>query len=158
VKARAELAKALDAWPGMQAARAALQKIDAGGTAQVELVPELVRPWGDGEALQQALDRYSVVQAAMGSARVTFQAHFLALPGAVGSGPLAKPKPKACPFGELAPSWKSAQDALATYERLGVQLEAEYRFLMRHDEAGLGAGLLPNAREQLAEAKKSFKL
>jgi tetratricopeptide (TPR) repeat protein len=156
--ARTELAAALSAWPGMQAARSALQKIDAGGTAQVELVPELVRPWGDGEALQQSLDRYATLQASMASVRVTFQSHFLALLGAVGSGPLARPKPHACPFGELAPSWKAAQDALATYERLGVELEAEHQFLMRHDAAGLGAGLLPNAREQLADVKKSYKL
>jgi Flp pilus assembly protein TadD len=159
--ARTELAAALAAWPGMQAARSALARIDAGGSVQVELVPTLVRPWGDGEALQQALDRYAQVQAAMASVRVAFQSHFLQLLGAVGSGPMARVKAgsvRSCPFGEVASSWKAAQDALATYERLGVQLETEYRFLVRHDEAGLTAGLLPNARAALADAKKSYKL
>jgi hypothetical protein len=39
-----------------------------------------------------------------------------------------------------------------------VELETEYRYIARHDEAGLTAGLLPNARAQVAAAKKSFRL
>ena len=156
--ARDELAKALALEPGMEAARSALASIDSGGAATVDWKPTVVRPWGDGEALQQSLDRYIVIQTAMASVRVAYQAHFLALLGAVGSGPLAKKGAKGCPLGELAPSWAAAQRALATYERLGVQLEAEYRFLARHDDAGLTAGLLPNARSALAAAKKSFRL
>src|SRR5207253_907363 len=122
---------ALDQWPSLAPARDALAQLTSGGSPKVELVPALVRPWGDGEAMQLSLDRFAQVQAAMSSVRVTFQSHFLALLGAVGSGPLAKPRPHGCPFGELAPSWKAAQDALAAYERLGVELETEYRFLER---------------------------
>ncbi|MGE5181782.1 MAG: tetratricopeptide repeat protein, partial [Acidobacteriota bacterium] len=156
--ARDELAKALELEPGLQAARSALAVLDAGGSANVEWKPTVVRPWGDGEALQLALDRYTVIATAMASVRVAFQSHFLSLLGAVGSGPLARPRPHGCPLGELAPSWAAAQRALAAYERLGVQLEAEYRYLVRHDDAGLTAGLLPNARGALANAKQSFKL
>ncbi len=159
--ARSELAAAIAAEPGLQAAHTALDTLDTGGVPAVELAPTLVRPWGDGEAVQASLDRYALIAAAMGSVRAAFQAHVLSLLGAVGSGPYARVKHgsiKTCPVGQLAPSWAAAQRALAGYERLGVELEAEQRFLARHDEAGLTAGLLPNARTAVATAKKSFRL
>ena len=158
--ARDELAAALAAEPGLQAARSALAALDSGGSVAVDFRPTVVRPWGDGEALQLSLDRFAVIATAMASVRVSFQAHLLALLGGVGSGPLAHVKQgsvRTCPVA-LAPSWAAAQRALRAYERLGIDLEAEFSFLVRHDEAGMTAGLLPNARTQLADAKKSFRL
>jgi tetratricopeptide (TPR) repeat protein len=156
--ARDELTRALELQPAMPGPRAALGALDAGGTPVLEFRPTLVRPWGDGAALQAALDRYTRVQADMAAVRQVFQDKLVVLLGAVGVGPQARARPKSCPVGELAPAWSAAQQALAKYQQLGIALEAEYRYLARHDEAGLGVGLLPNARAQLVAAKRGYKL
>jgi hypothetical protein len=96
----------------------------------------------------------------MATVRVEYQTHVLALLGAVGAGPKAKVKygsVRSCPVGELAPEWAAAQQALVRYQRLGTELEAEYKFIARHDDVGLTQGLLPNGRTAVADAKKSFK-
>ena len=53
--------------------------------------------------------------------------------------------------------WASGQQELQRYLRLGVDLEADARFLLRHDDVGATAGLLPNLRTALAGARKSFR-
>jgi hypothetical protein len=141
----------------MPAARAAEAALASGGQPALDYKPELVRPWGDGEALQGALDAYTVIASTMATVRIEYQGHVLRLLGNVGLGPEAKARPKGCPVGQLAPSWSAAQQALDRYERLGVDLESMYRFIMRHDEIGLTAGLLPNGRTAVAGVKKSFK-
>ena len=159
-EARAELTTALDASPGMTSARSALGALDSGGLAVLSFTPELVRPWGDAEALQEALDRYAVTTTTMAAVRLAYQAQFLALLGALGRGPRAPvkgPAVRACPIGRVAPAWAAAQEQLRRYERLGVDLEASYRYLVRHDEVGASAALLPNGRTQLASAKRSFR-
>lgn len=155
--AHEELAAALAKVPGMPAARAAEAALASGGQPALDYKPELVRPWGDGEALQGALDAYTVIASTMATVRIEYQGHVLRLLGNVGLGPEAKARPKGCPVGQLAPSWSAAQQALDRYERLGVDLESMYRFIMRHDEIGLTAGLLPNGRTAVAGVKKSFK-
>lgn len=158
--AREEISVALAKQPGMPAARAAEAALAAGGQPALDWKPELVRPWGDGDALQGALDSYEVIAATMGTVRVEYQAHLLGLLGTLGLGPEAKVKAgtvKSCPVGKLAPSWAAAQSALERYDRLGDELEVQYRFIMRHDELGLTAGLLPNGRTEVAAAKKSFR-
>jgi Flp pilus assembly protein TadD len=155
-----ELAIALAKLPGMPQARAAEAALASGGQLALDFKPELVRPWGDGEALQSALDSYSVLAATLATVRIEYQNHVLSILGTLGVGPTAKVKAggvHACPVGELAPAWQAAQDALARYNRLGVELEAAYRFIVRHDELGLTAGLLPNGRTAVASVKKSFK-
>jgi tetratricopeptide (TPR) repeat protein len=155
--AREEIATALAKIPGMPQARAAEAALASGGQPALDYKPELVRPWGDGDALQGALDGYSVIAATMSTVRIEYQGHVLGLLGSLGLGPQARTRPKSCPVGELAPSWAAAQQALDRYEKLGVELEASYRFIMRHDELGLTAGLLPNGRTAVAAVKKSFK-
>lgn len=158
--ARAELAIALAKQPGMPQARAAEAALAAGGSPALDFKPELVRPWGDGDALQAALDTYSVIASTMATVRVEYQTHMLALLGAVGAGPKAKVKygsVRSCPVSDLAPEWAAGQQALARYQRLGAELEIQYRFIVRHDEAGLTQGLLPNGRTAVADAKKSFR-
>jgi hypothetical protein len=84
--------------------------------------------------------------------------------GAVGKGPMAPAKAKdapritSCPVDAVAPAWAAALAARAKYERLGSDLEASFKRIVRHDELGLTAGLLPNARLAVATAKHSFRL
>jgi hypothetical protein len=63
-----------------------------------------------------------------------------------------------CPIARVARSWAAAQRELAAGERLGVDLDATWRFIARHDEVGATAGLMPSTRTQVAAARKGFKL
>ncbi|HUS31748.1 MAG TPA: tetratricopeptide repeat protein [Kofleriaceae bacterium] len=160
-EARDELNKALQLQPDLAAAKSGLSALAAGTTPTLEFQPELVRPWGDGDALQVVIDDYARVEQAMIAARADYQKAFLALLGAVGQGPKARVKPgsvKVCPAGQIAPDWDAAQKALQRYTRLGVELESSWRFIARHDEIGMTASLLPNSRTAVAGARKSYKL
>jgi predicted Zn-dependent protease len=140
-------------------ARTALGVIGANGSIALDWKPALVRPWGDTEALTAELAQYAALGEAMSHARGAYQNDILAMLGAAGKGPLAHGKPPtSCPVGEVAPAWAGAQKARATYERLGTDLEASFKRIVRHDELGLTAGLLPNARLAVAAAKHSFRL
>lgn len=159
--ARTQLTAAITADPNYGAAKAALGVLATGGALSLDFKPELVRPWGDGDALQEVIDQYGRVAADMATVRAEYQNQFLALLGAIGKGPHARIKPgslRACPAGQLAPRWDAAQKALARYTRLGVELETLYRFIARHDELGMTAGLLPNARTSVAAAKKNYRV
>ncbi|MEO8843971.1 MAG: tetratricopeptide repeat protein [Kofleriaceae bacterium] len=152
-EARAELRAST-----LPVARTALGVISANGTIALDWRPGLVRPWGDTEALTAELASYAALGEAMSHARRAYQNDILAMLGAAGKGPLAHGKPTSCPVGEVAPAWAGAQQARATYERLGSDLEASFKRIVRHDELGLTAGLLPNARLAVAAAKHSFRL
>jgi tetratricopeptide (TPR) repeat protein len=159
--ARTELTTAVQLAPDLAAAKAGLSALAAGATIALDFKPELARPWGDGDALQVAIDDYARVEQAMTAARAEYQKRFLALLGAVGQGPKARVKAgsvKVCPAGQIAPDWDAAQKALAGYTRLGLQLETTYRFIARHDELGMTASLLPNARTAVAGSRKSYRL
>jgi tetratricopeptide (TPR) repeat protein len=160
-EARAELAAAADADPSLAAPRAALGALDAGAVVTVQFAPELVRPWGDAGAVGQALDHYAAVTQAMADARARYQRALLALLGALGRGPhaLTRSEPvRRCPIAQIAGTWAQAQRELDAIVRLGVDLEATWRFIARHDEAGATAGLLPNARTQVGAARKSYRV
>jgi hypothetical protein len=121
---------------------------------------ELLRPWGDTDALQAMLDDYALTSATMATVRVEYQGYVLGLLGALGKGPGAKVKPgtvKVCPAGAIAPAWDAAQGALQRYVRLGIELERQYRFIARHEEMGLTQSLLPNSRTHAAGVKKSYR-
>ena len=160
VAAKRELELALKHSPGLAPARKALQALAANTTFALEYKPELVRPWGDSEALEASITHYALIATTMATVRVEYQAHVLAIVGALGKGPNAKIKPgtlRACPL-DVSASWSAAQKLLSRYARLGGELEQTYRFIARHDEIGLTEGLLPNARKEVAGAKKSFKV
>ena len=159
VEARTELVAAIAASPELVPAKNALAALDAGGSFTLSFTPEVVRPWGDAEALQAALDRYALTATTMAAVRVSYQARVLSLLGAVGKGPSApiKVTVRTCPIGRVAPLWGTAQQDLVRYERLGVDLEATYRYIARHEDAGATGGLLPNGRSQLVAAKKTFR-
>jgi hypothetical protein len=158
--ARRELSAATVAAPDLAAARTALSMLDSGATVTLAYTPELIRPWGDANALQVMIDRYVVTLAAMGAVRLAYQMRFLSVLGALGRGPYAPvkaPPVRTCPVARIAPQWSDAQKELRRFERLGVELEAYADYLARHSGVGAGAGLLPNARMQLTNAKKSFR-
>ncbi len=158
--AREHLGLAMQFSGGHPAASAALATLSSGGKPTVDFKPELVRPWSDGEGLQLMLDRYEQATTAMAELRVKYQKDVLELLGAVGQGPLARVKAgsvRTCPVGQIAPTWHRAQQELVQYQRLGVDLEVAYRFLARHDDAALTAGLLPGSRVAVASAKKRFR-
>jgi tetratricopeptide (TPR) repeat protein len=160
-EARTELAAASDADPSLAAPRAALGALDAGAAVTVQFAPELVRPWGDAEAVGQALDHYAAVGQAIADARARYQRGLYALLGALGRGPHARPRAepvRRCPIAHIAGTWAQAQRELDAIVRLGVDLEATWRFIARHDEAGATAGLLPNARTQVGAARKSYRV
>jgi Flp pilus assembly protein TadD len=155
--ARDELQKA----PGLAPARAALGALDAGGTAALDWKPEIIRPWGDGTAIAAALEHYGALANELAKVRARYQHDVVALLGAVGKGPAAAGKPpvaaNTCPVGTIAPAWADAQQTLAHYARIGVELEATFRFVARHDELGLTASLLPNARLQVASTRRELR-
>lgn len=159
--ARAELVTALADAPELTAARSAIGVLDAGGTPVLAFTPELERPWGDGTELAATVARFDQLVAQMADVRQTYQTHLLALLGALGQGPDAKlpyHRPGGCPIAEMAAPWREAQAALAHYERLGLELELAYQFIDRHDQVGLVAGLLPNARTDAANARARYQL
>lgn len=142
-------------------ANAALATLDAGGT--ITASPTLVtwHPWGDAAAITGALQRYAATAKAMAELRARYQRDVLGLLGALGKGPLAPAKPeplRGCPLAKVATPWSTAQQALAQLARLGAQLELDWRYIARHDEAGATQGLLPNARAEVSAARKGFKL
>jgi Flp pilus assembly protein TadD len=144
-----------------RAAAAALGALDAGGALRAQLAPELARPWGDADALTDALARYAATARALGEARERYQRDVLGLLGALHLGPNApggREPVRRCPIARIAPRWATAQAELAAISRLGVELERSWRFLARHDEVGATAGLLPNARTQVAAARKGFRI
>ena len=162
--ARAELRAALDAWPGLRAARAALGRARCRRRGRARLgKPELVRPWGDREALAAELARCtrgSAKRWRMRAARTRSRSSRCSARSARVRGAAAKDAARitSCPVDAVAPAWAAAQAARAQYERLGSELEASYQRIVRHDELGLTAGLLPNARLAVAAAKQSFRL
>ena len=159
--ARRELVAATEASPELAAARTALALVDTGGTPAVSYTPELIRPWGDAEALAKMIDQYAITSAAMSTVRLAYQTQFLTILGALGRGPYAPVRAapvRTCPVARVAPLWSAAQRELRRYERLGVELEAQAEYLARHAAIGGGAGLLPTARTQLANAKKTFRI
>jgi tetratricopeptide (TPR) repeat protein len=162
--ARRELSTASTLSPDLGVVRVALSLVDSGGTPAVVYSPELVeliRPWGDSEELAATLDRYTITAATMITVRLAYQTQFLTILAALGRGPYAPVKVapvRTCPVARVAPLWAAAQKELRRYERLGVELEALAGYLARHAAIGGGAGLLPTARTQLANAKKTFKV
>lgn len=159
--ARELLQRALEAAPDHAAARAALQALDGGGPVAPRTAVELVRPWGDARALDQALGRYAAAEKELAAVRAAYQRQFLGMLAVLGKGPLSPVKLAAplrvCPVARLAPMWGAARRDLRRYERLGSDLELAYRFVARHDELGATAALLPNARAQVAALKRSFR-
>jgi len=158
--ARGELVTAIR---GYAPANAALGALDAGQPIALDFRPELVRPWGDREAVAAALDRFAAAQAKLGTIRSHYQADFVAMLGLVGKGPAATPGKAVttCTPGAIAaiaPAWQRAQTELGDYDRTGEELETAYRFIERHDEAGLTAGLLPSQRVAVRGAKQTMKL
>ena len=144
-----------------RAASAALGALDAGGSVTLQFTPELVRPWGDADALVQALERYAAIAQAMARSRATYQQQVLGLLGLLGRGPYAPAKHepvRRCPIARVATTWAAAQQELGALARLGVDLEATWRFIARHDEVGATASLLPDARTRVAAARKGFRL
>src|SRR5262249_30906578 len=109
----------------------------------------------------QALDRYAAIDDQMAASRNRYQRQVLGILGALNRGPDAPAKPdpvRRCPVTRVASSWAAAQRELGGLERLGVDLEATWRFIARHDDVGATASLLPNARTQVAAARKGWKL
>jgi Flp pilus assembly protein TadD len=140
----------------LQVAHTALGVIDANGAIVLDWKPDVVRPWGDTAALSAELALYANIAEQMSAARSTYQNAILAMLGAVGKGPLAHGKATSCPLDEVAPAWATAQKARGVFERLGSDLEASFKRIVRHDELGLTAGLLPNGRLAVAAAKRAF--
>jgi len=163
-----ELGRAMALDPGFAPARTARGAIAASGAIEFAPAIEVVRPWGDAAELAASLDHYDVLAAAMAIVRAEFQGHWLAMLKPLGRGPLAiasrANSPQAseaaaarrCPAETIAPSWRAAQDALARYAELGVELEDTYRFVIRHDELGLTGALLPTHRAAAARLRKRF--
>lgn len=158
--AREHMLSALEAMPGHAGARAAISALDASGNVALQFTPELVRPWGDAEAIEAALKRYTEAASVMAGVRAAYQARFLTLLAALGKGPYSPvkgPQVRTCPVARVATMWNDAQQELRRYEKMGVDLENAYRFIARHDEAGATAALLPGSRSRVAGLKKEFR-
>ena len=101
VEARTELSRVLAAQlRGIPGASSALAALDAGGAFTLAFTPEVVRPWGDADALQAALDRYALTATTMAAVRVSYQAQLLVLLGNGRRRALARQGPRCdCPIG-----------------------------------------------------------
>jgi tetratricopeptide (TPR) repeat protein len=171
VGARAELALAVALDPRHDAARAALAAVDLGGDPAVVFSPAIERPWGDAAAISRMVARYDAAQGELLAIRAQYQTAVISILGLLGQGPLspppappprgikgvARPVMKRCPLRRIAPEWKKGQELLSRYARRGASLEEAYRFLARHDDAGYGAGLLPDVRARLGAARRSYR-
>jgi len=160
-RAHQELEAATVADAALSAPRLALEALDAGGSVALAFTPELARPWGDAAAVGAALEKYAAIAQAMARSRDEYQHQLLSLLGALHRGPNAPTRSdpvRRCPIARIAASWAAAQRELARAVRLGVELEATWRFIARHDEIGATASLLPNARTQVAATRKAFRL
>lgn len=163
VGARAELARALALEPRYDAARTALAAVDLGGDPGLAFAPAIERPWGDAAALAQEVSRFAAAERELLEVRARYQAKVVAILGQLGQGPLAasaaeRAGPKRCPLRRLAPMWKEAQSLLAQYSRRGLELERSARYLVRHDDAGYTAALLPGVRAKVAAARRSYRV
>ncbi|HET9620564.1 MAG TPA: tetratricopeptide repeat protein, partial [Kofleriaceae bacterium] len=130
--ARRALLAATASDPKWVAPRAALSALDAGAPVRLAYTPELVRLWGDADAITAQLARYAQVSQAMAEARAAYQRRVLGLLGQLGRGPEAPTRPRpstraACPLARIAPGWAAAQRELKAIERLGVDLEAAWK-------------------------------
>ena len=171
--ARLSLSRAVALDGRLAAARAALASIDVGGDPAVVFAPAIERPWGDAAAIAQMVARFDTAQGDLLAIRARYQSAVVGILGVLGQGPLAPPPPppvkgarpapvravaKRCPLRVVAPPWRTAQELLDGYARRGAELEEAYRYLARHDDAGYGAGLLPEARAHLAAARRSYRV
>jgi tetratricopeptide (TPR) repeat protein len=146
--------------PGMAHARAALDQLQLGAQVTMVYKPDLPRPWGDPDAIMAMLDRFATAERSLAATRATYQTQFLKLLQALNKGPLVptkQPQLRACPIDKVAPLWGTAQLELRKYERMGLELEAAYRFIARHDDIGATAALLPNGRTRVVAAKKAYR-
>lgn len=156
-RAHRELHYALEA--KVPEARLALDAIATGSVPRVNWRPALIRPWGDGEDLAAELERFAAIRGEMAAARADYQSDFIAVLGMLGKGPAAqRTVARGCPARRVAPRWMAAQAHLKRYQRFGVDLEASFRRIVRHDALGLTARLLPTARLAVAEVKRDYKL
>lgn len=172
VAARLSLARSLTLDGRNDAARSALAALDGGGELPVVFTPVIERPWGDAAAIAGMVARFEVAQRELLTIRRDYQTKLINVLALLGQGPLAppplpakaaaaaarlRPAPRGCPLRRVAPPWREAQDLLAKFVRRGAELEEAYRYLARHDDAGYGAGLLPDARVKLAAARRSYR-
>ena len=160
--ARAELAAALERGAGLAAgARRARRRSTPAARSRSTFKPELVRPWGDGDALQAALDRYARDRGDDGDACAsTYQAHVLALLGALGAGPQARVE-----AGRGADAARSASSRRRGPPRSrrsratsGSASSSRPRIASSRatTRSALTAGLLPNARTAVAAREEEL--
>src|SRR5262249_33615917 len=105
--ARAELNTALSMKSDYAPARAALRALDAGTPIALDFTPELVRPWGDREAIAAALDRFTAASNDLTRIRASYQADVVEILGLVGKGPGASAQKQvtSCAVAAIAPAW-----------------------------------------------------
>ncbi|HRC58031.1 MAG TPA: tetratricopeptide repeat protein, partial [Kofleriaceae bacterium] len=161
--ARAALTQALTLDARYDVARAALAAVDVGGEPGVVFTPVIERPWGDSAALAQAVARFHDAHRELLAVRTRHQASVVSILALLGQGPLAasaaeRVAPRRCPLRRMAPPWSQAQELMRQLIRHGVALEDAARFLIRHDDAGYSAGLLPGVRTQLAAARREYRV
>lgn len=159
-QARTNLTHALELEPTLVAARSALDQLQSGAAVTLQYRPELVRPWGDGEAIAGALRQFAASERAMAELRAGYQNKLLEMLAALGKGPKApyKAQPvRNCPLDRVAPLWAAAQRDIDHFARRGLELEAAYRFIARHHEIGATAALLPSERTRVSAAFKSYR-
>ncbi len=157
--ARTQFEAALAHDPRYGDARTAIGQLDVGADVPLVFVPEIPRIWGDAAAIEAALDRFRSIEGAMAKVRESYQTEVLDILAAFGKGPHAPTHHAAsryCPVDRVAPLWAHAQTDLAAYDKLGVELEASYRFIHRHEEVGMTSALLPGARTRVATVRKRF--
>jgi tetratricopeptide (TPR) repeat protein len=162
--ARTSLDQAVAAAPAFEAARRAQARLRAGQAQVVEGAMIVEHPFGDPAVLRGAIDRFFAARDAMTRARGDFGNGILLALGAINEGPrrdwtVAKGTvPKGCPVAKVARPWKDAQDALARYQRAGIELEESYRTIVDLDGRGESGALTPDYRAKVTTAKHEWKL
>ena len=105
------------------------------------------------------LERFGREHAAMAAERAAYQLSVLTALGALGVGPFAKHHPGGARLparrGRAGVGGRPA--AAAALPAARRRPRGRRAFLLRHDDVGAAAGLLPNLRTALAAARKSFR-
>jgi len=162
--ARKAFDRAISIDPGHGPARRAATAVERSGALHVEGTPAIEHPFGDADYFRGVIDRYFASELEMARLRAQLGRQVLGVLGALNEGP-GKDKKVAragavrlCPLTKVARPWAEAQRTLTQFERLGADLENDYREVVDLDTLGESQALMPDYRSKVTKIRTSWKL
>jgi len=108
---------------------------------RVEGAPEVEVVFGDSEFFKRHIDRFTALDRAMETARISFSRN---VQGAVAA--LSRKRRGSCPVDQVARAYYEARRDGETYRALGAELETESALIRQLDSLGETAALTPDYR------------